>query len=155
MSFQSQGSPSLRERMKLMVYQTLYTNIKNRLCQYEEYIDFDFLAAFHPHHETYREQYSFLPTTYHCKGEVGFQGIFSAGNTYLVIAGHDSVVLLLEPEAAFLRNLPFIAVLEGNLFKPYLGCPVEFWQTKIEPLSVVGNDQIAMPLNSSVTQLQF
>jgi hypothetical protein len=119
-----------------MVYQTLYTNVKNRLCQYEEILNFDFFTAFHPQSHLYQEQFSGLPTTYHCKSEIGFQGMFNVGNTYLVVAGYDTVVLLLEPEAAFARNLPFMAVLEGNFFKPYLGCPMELWQTKIEPMTL-------------------
>lgn len=145
MSFATHA-PTLREKVRFMVYQTLYTNIKNRLCQYEEHLEFDFFTAFHPQSQQYGERYSYLPTTYHCKGDVGFQGMFNAGNTYLVVAGFGSVVLLLEPEAAFARNLPFIAVLEGNFFKPYLGCPVEFWQTKIEPMALSTLSQLSEPV---------
>lgn len=147
MSLLAEGNFSLRDRIRLMVYQTLYTNVKNRLCGIEENLDFDFFMAFHPESHLYQTRYSAMPRTYNCKGEVGFQGMFNAGNTYLVVSGFDTVVILLEPEAAVARNLPFMAVLEGNFFKPYLGCPMQLWQTKIEPIAMgCGANQISAPM---------
>lgn len=126
---------SLRDKIRLMVYETLFNNVKHRLCQYEETIDYDFFTACHFNAGEYLEDYGMLPRTYHCKSSVGFQGRYSAGNTYLVVSGIDCVVLLLEPEAAFARNLPFMAILEGNVFKPYLGCPMTLWQNRIERIT--------------------
>ena len=136
MSLTTQGSSNLKEKIRLMVYQTLYANIRNRMGHYEESLDYDFFTAKHENAGSYLQAYSQLPRLYHCKSVIGWQGMFSAGNTYLVVSGHDTVVLLLEPEAAFARNLPFMAVLEGDTFKPYLGCPMKLWQSKIEPISM-------------------
>lgn len=145
MSFTTQGSSNLKSKIRLMVYQTLYNNIRNRLGRCEENLDYDFLTAHHFEASEYLVKYSVLPRVYHCKSNVGFQGMFNAGNTYMVVAGFDTVVLLMEPEAAFARNLPFIAILDGNTFRPYLGCPTKLWQTKIEPISM----SIKAPVDSA------
>lgn len=126
---------SLKEKLKLATYQTLFNNVRARLCSYEETLDFDFFSSFHPNAENYALMYGLQPTMYHCKGNIGFQGMFGAGNSYLVVARFGKVVLFLEPEAAVARNLPFIAVLEGNFFRPYLGCAVTYWQSYLEPLN--------------------
>jgi hypothetical protein len=139
---QASSALSLKDKIKLLTYQTLYSNIINRLCTAEVNLDYDFFTAHHPDHAGYLQQYFAQPTLYHCKGAAGFQGLFSAGNSYLVVARFGQVVVLLEPEAAVARNLPFIAVLENGFFKPVLGCAVSFWQNFMEPCAVPSGGNI-------------
>lgn len=122
----------LKQFMKLATYQTLYQNLMARYCCHSQELGYDFFTSFHEEGSAYLQHYYETPTMYHCKGGVGFQGMYSAGNSYFVIAGRDYVLLLLEPEAAMARNLPFISILEGNYFKPHLGCHLKLWREQIE-----------------------
>ena len=142
MLVQAQNTISLKEKIKLATYQTLYNNVRNRLCAAEVSLDYDFFTAHHPNKEMYLQQYFDQPTMYHCKGAAGFQGMFNAGNSYLVVARFGQVILLLEPEAACARNLPFIAVLDNGFFKPVMGCAVTFWQTFMEPCAMPSGGNI-------------
>lgn len=144
---QVQSGVSLKEKMKLVSYQALYSSIRNRLCVNEETLSYDFFTAQHLNQLEYLQRYFNQPTMYHCKGDVGYQGFYGAGNSYLVVSRMGYVVLLLEPEAACARNLPFIAILEDGYFKPYLGDAVHFWQSQVEPcqLSPGGN---VLPLSA-------
>jgi hypothetical protein len=123
---------SLKEYMKLATYQTLYSNLMARFCNTVENLDYDFFTSFHEDTSQYLQHYNTFPTLYNCKGSVGFQGFYNVGNSYFVIAGRDYVMVFLEPEAAVARNLPFISILEGNYFRPYMGCHLELWQNQIE-----------------------
>lgn len=136
------SSVSLKEKLKLLTYQTLYNNVLNRLCAREVNLDYDFFTAHHPDQNGYQQEYFVTPTLYHCKGATGFQGLFNAGNSYLVIARFGQVIIMLEPEAACARNLPFIAILDNGFFKPVMGCAVTFWQNFMEPCQVPAGGNI-------------
>jgi hypothetical protein len=133
---QASAAVSLKEKIKLLTYQTLYNNVLNRLCTLEVNLDYDFFTSHHSDHAGYLQQYFAQPTLYHCKGTGGFQGLFNAGNSYLVVARFGQVIIMLEPGAAHARNLPFIAVLENGFFKPLVGCAVTFWQNFMEPCQI-------------------
>jgi hypothetical protein len=135
---------SLREKMKLMTYQTLYNNLLARFCVLEENLGHDFFTSFHEDASQYLQHYNTCPTLYHCKSGVGFQGFYNVGNSYFVIAGRDCVMLFLEPEAAVARNLPFIAILEGNYFRPYSGCHLTLWQNQIEQYNHGGGNVLSL-----------
>jgi hypothetical protein len=72
---------------------------------------------------------------YICRTTVGYiGGELLCESNYLVVGGGRHVVALRDPHEAVDRQLPFLSVLEGDQFQPYAGCPVEFWQTHIEPV---------------------
>lgn len=124
---------SLQQKMRLPAYQNLYKNVRKRLCHYEESLEQDFFTQRHSGDEEFIRQYRDQPTAYDCISSASLT--HSGGNktTYLVIGGHDRVVLLLEPTDAITRNLPFLSVLTGHFFRPCLESAPEYWQTHIEP----------------------
>jgi hypothetical protein len=125
----------LHERMKFITYSTLYSNILNRLQWHEEIVDGDFFTKVHKGDAEFLQHYQKHPTIYHCNSRIGYIGNPSYKSTYLVVGGVDRVVLLLSPEEAHLRNLPYLSVHDGQFFRPQLVSPIDYWQKHIEPVS--------------------
>ncbi len=131
------GRLPLLERIKHAAYCTLYANVQLRLCVNKEEQETDFFTALHQGSEKLVQRYRERPTAVRCHSRGQYRGNFIGGDsTYLVVGGQEKLVLLLPPGEALLRNLPYLAVLEGNIFKPHLGCASTYWQTWIEPDSV-------------------
>ena len=126
---------SLQERMSFITYNTLYNNLLNRLRWREEIIDGDFFTKHHVCDQAFVQHYRDHPTIYHCNSRIGYIGKCDHKSTYLVVGGADRVVLLLSPEEAGLRNLPYLSVLDGNFFRPQLSSPTDYWQIHIEPVA--------------------
>lgn len=120
-------------RMGFITYNTLYKNLINRLQWREEIIDGDFFTQHHACDQAFIKHYRDHPTIFHCNSRMGYVGKREHKSTYLVVGGSDRVVLLLSPEEAGLRNLPYLSVIDGNFFKPQLTNPTDYWQTHIEP----------------------
>lgn len=123
---QTQSPLSLRRRMIHMAYCTFYDNLLNRLSLSEEYLEEDYFTSLHEGGSAFLQYYRDYPTMYR---RVGGQ------SAYLVVGGVDRVVLLLEPEEAVERNLPYLAVLERGFFRPQLTDPIDYWQAHIEPVT--------------------
>lgn len=122
-------------KLRLLTYRTFYENVRNRLCLHEEAIGFDFFSSQHEGGDLFLKYYQDNPTAYRCKlKDIWCGGPSGPENVYLVAAGREKVALLLAPDVALTRNLPFLATLEGNFFQPYHGCPTTYWQTHIEPV---------------------
>ena len=126
---------SLQERMSFITYSTLYNNLLNRLPWREEVIETDFFTQFHVNDQAFLQHHQDNPTIYHCNSRIGYVGRSDYKSSYLVVGGLDRVVLLLTPDEAQLRNLPYLSVLEGNFFRPQLTSPIAYWQAHIEPVS--------------------
>lgn len=130
------GRISLYEKMRMATYQTLYDNVRNRLFLHEEVLATDFFTTRHLGEESFIKKHRDRPTAYKCNSKSVYTGNNTGECVYLVIAGIEKVVLLLTLKDAVTRNLPFLAVLENGLFRPYLGCIPTYWQTHIEPDSI-------------------
>lgn len=124
---------AIQGRIRLLTYQTFYGNVRNRLAPVEEILPFDFLNSQHDNNEQFLKYYQDTPKLYRCLLNTGIDQPAGLGPSYLVSASSDKVVLLLEPEDAIAHNFPFLAILEGNFFQPYWGCPTTYWQTHVEP----------------------
>lgn len=126
---------SLQDRMSLITYNTLYNNLIRRLPWREEIISTDFFTQHHVGDQAFLEHYQDHPTIFHCNSRLHYVGKCEHKSTYLVVGGVDRVVLLLSPEEAILRNLPYLSVLEGNFFRPQITSPIDYWQKHIEPVT--------------------
>lgn len=147
---------SLQERMSFITYSTLYNNLLNRLPWCEEVIETDFFTQPHVNDQAFLQYYQDNPTIYHCNSRIGYVGRSDHKSSYLVIGGEDRVVLLLSPEEASLRNLPYLSLLEGNFFRPQLTNPIDYWQTHIEPVSrKIENVLFSSQADYSPSQNQF
>lgn len=126
---------SLYESMHDQVFEMFFRNISNRICkEAAEFLPYDFFTKFHSEPEQMlAAKYQDNPATYICNSRVGLFSEDVVEVKYLVVGRNGRVVMLLEPGFAKLRNLPGLAVLHDGFFRPYLGCPCEYWQEHIEP----------------------
>lgn len=148
----SDGPISLKEKMKYLSYQTLYENVQNRLCRHEEVSAVDFFTTRHEGSEQFVKKHRDRPTAYRCNSRGAFTGDVIGESTYLVVAGKEKVVLLLSPQDAMVRNLPFLSVFENGFFRPYLGCVSAYWQKHIEPEPPRNANVLSTPNLSPVYQ---
>lgn len=146
---------SLQERMSFITYNTLYNNLLNRLQWCEEVIDSDFFTQCHACDQAFVKHYRDHPTIYHCNSRIGYINKCDHKSTYLVVGGVDRVVLLLSPEEASLRNLPYLSVLDRNFFRPQLSSPTDYWQTHIEPVARIVENVLFSSTGRRQQQDQF
>lgn len=140
---------TLQGKMRLLSYRTFYDNVKNRLAPQEEILAFDFLSSQHNNSDLLLRYYQDTPKLYRCLLDTGFGQPVGLGPNYLVAAGSDKVVLLLEPDDAVARGFPFLATLEGNFFQPYYECATTYWQTHVEPSSPQAGSVLSSPFQSN------
>lgn len=115
------------------IYCTKYRNILARVCgTNKEFRETDFFVESFENTQAIVDHYRNNPTAITCMNRSWGSG-FDMEATYLVVGSADRVVLLLPPEVALERNLPYLAVLEGSYFKPHLGCAITYWDRFIEP----------------------
>lgn len=136
----SDGPISLRDKMKHVAYTSMYNNIRRRLCREEEMVGVDFFTTKHVADAAFVAKYRDSPMAIRCIGIAPFSGEALGEVVYLVVSGKEKTVLLLSPQDAANRNLPYLAVLENGFFRPYLGCATTYWQNHIEP-------EVNRPLN--------
>lgn len=129
---ETSGQSSMQEKMRVLSYRMLYQNVRNRLCKQAEVLPYDFLEGQHDEAQCL-QRYKIQPMQYICRQRVGYIGMLYLESTYLVVAGARKVVALRDPEQAVARQQSFLSILEGQAFRPHLGCPAEYWQTHIEP----------------------
>lgn len=146
---------SLQEQMRHITYNTLYNNLLNRLQWCEEIIDKDFFTQYHTCDQAFVQHYRDHPTIYHCNSRIGYVRKRDHKSTYLVVGGVDRAVLLLSPEEANLRNLPYLSVLDGNFFRPQLSSPTDYWQAHIEPVARIVENVLFSSAGHNQSQVQF
>lgn len=119
-------------KLKFHTYSSLYENVFNRVVKANLVGVEDLLIAkFDNSSGAVLEHYRTTPSAVSCVNRCWGSGR-DLDAVYLVVGGAEKVVLLLPPLVALERNLPYIAVLEGQHFKPYVGCANTYWQTHIE-----------------------
>lgn len=115
------------------IYCTQYRNVLARVCgENKEVMETDFFVQCFNNTTAMVEHYRNNPTAITCVNRCWGSGM-DMDATYLVIGTADRVVLLLPPEVALARNLPYLAVLEDSFFKPHIGCAITYWNRFIEP----------------------
>ena len=120
------------KKIKHDIYSTMYRNVLARVCDDNTAAQStDFLTDQHSDTEALREKYRNTPTAMTCPNK-GRDGSVSEA-TYLVVGGTKELAVLMPPELALERNLPYISTLVDQTFKPYLGCPSTYWNEHIEP----------------------
>lgn len=147
--------PTFQQRIRLPAYQMLYRNVFNRLCKHKEKLSYDFFSRFHEGGKQFIDLHRHRPSAYQCTTSSSFNHAGGVETTYLVVGSADRVVLLLEPEYAIARNLPFLSVFDGHFFRPCLESATAYWQEHMEPVKQMSENVLSSRLGTGVITRSF